>query len=147
MRQSKLCLFAGLALALVPVHAAPQPEPAPSPAATPAPAPAATTDAKPQAFLAVYERGPAWNDDKGTMEQAGIDEHIKYLRANSRQLLAAGRFEDANLAAGDRAVGVVVVGAANRAEAAAFFAADPAITGNLMTVTVRHWLIGVMRAY
>jgi len=135
-------LAAGLLLvALVPIQGEVPAPPAPSPAAT-------TGASRPLAFVLIYERGPAWDDTKGTLAQVGINGHMQHLRANSTKLLAAGRFEQGSGVGGtDRTVGMVVVAAANQEEAEALVAADPAISGRLMTATVRRWLVERIKPY
>jgi uncharacterized protein YciI len=135
-------LAAGLLLvALVPLHGEAPGAPAPSPAAT-------TAAPRPLLFVVIYQRGPAWDDAKGTLAQAGINDHMQHLRANAAKLMAAGRFEQGSAAgATDRTVGLVVVAAASQEEAEALIAADPAITGHLMTVTVRRWLVDRIKPY
>ena len=149
MRHIKLCLVAvSLIATLVSVQVVAQPEPAPAPAQTPAPSPAAAPAPRPQVFVAIYERGAAWQDDKSAFAQTGINDHMQYLRANFGKLLAAAPFEQGIAAgAGDRIVGMVVVSAASQAEAEALVAADPAIAGGLMKATVRHWLVELVKPY
>ena len=104
--------------------------------------------ARQPAFVAVYERGSAWNDSKGVFEQAGINEHRQFLRANSDRLIGAGPFRQGiEAGAPDRTVGMVVLQAATQEEAERLIASDPAVVGNLMRVTVRHWLAERVRSY
>ena len=144
MRQARVSKWAAAAATLALVLGAPARggEPAPLPAAPAVEAP------RPQVFVAIYERGPAWADGKGAFEQAGIREHMAYLRANWATLIGAAPFEQGLPAgAADRVVGMVLVLAASQQEAEALVGADPAISGKLMTATVRHWLADRVKAY
>ena len=115
---------------------------------TPPPLPPTVESPRPQVFVAIYERGSAWADGKSAFEQAGIQEHMAYLRANWATLIGAAPFEQGiSAGAADRVVGMVLVLATNQQEAEALIAADPAISGNLMKATVRHWLADQVKAY
>ncbi|MGH9814984.1 MAG: hypothetical protein ACRD5F_04670 [Candidatus Acidiferrales bacterium] len=108
----------------------------------------AAAQPRPPVFVAIYERGSAWDDGKGAFVQTGIQEHMQFLRANSAKLVGAAPFEQGISAGGtDRAVGMVVVMAASQEEAQALISADPAIAGNLMKATVRRWLVDRVKAY
>ena len=110
------------------------------------PAPAA--QARLPAFVAIYERGPAWDESKGVFEQTGINGHMQFLRASSDKLIAAARFrQGTEPGATDRTVGMVVLMAATQEEAERLIATDPAIVGNVMRATVRHWLVERVRSY
>ncbi len=100
------------------------------------------------AFVAIYERGSAWDDSKGVFEQAGINGHMQFLRANSDKLIGAGRFRQGTEPnATDRMVGMVVLLAATQEEAERLIANDPAVVGNVMRATVRQWLAERIRSY
>lgn len=112
--------------------------------------PQAPAPAQPRSpvFVAIYERGPAWDDTKGAFVQTGIQEHMQFLRANAAKLVGAAPFQQGIGAGGaDRTVGMVVVMAASQEEAQALIDADPAIAGNLMKATVRRWLVDRVKAY
>jgi uncharacterized protein YciI len=98
--------------------------------------------------VVLYERGPAWDDAKGTMQQTGVNEHIQFLRANIDNLIAAAPFRQ-GLEAGstDRTVGMVVVLASSQEEAERLVANDPAIVQKLMVVKVRQWMVERVRSY
>jgi hypothetical protein len=104
--------------------------------------------AKPQVFVALYERGPAWDDAKGVFEQTLIKEHMQFLRANWDRLLGAAPFAQ-GIAAGssDKSVGMVLVSAASLEEAQSLIAGDPAVSGNLMKAPVRRWLVERLKPY
>ena len=99
-------------------------------------------------FVAIYDRGPAWDESKGTLQQTGIAEHSQFLRANSAKLIAAAPFQQALAPGGsDRTVGMVITLAATQEEAESLIAGDPAIAGKLMTATVRRWLVDRVKNY
>ena len=99
-------------------------------------------------FVAIYDRGPAWDDSKAALQQTGIAEHSQFLRSNSEKLIAAAPFQQALATGGsDRAVGMVIALAATQEEAEGLIATDPAIAGRLMTATVRRWLVDRVKGY
>ena len=110
--------------------------------------PAPATQSRQSAFVALYERGPAWDDAKGVFQQTGVNEHIQFLRANGEKLIAAAPFRQ-GLEAGatDRTVGMVVVLASSQEEAERLIANDPAIVQKLMVVKVRQWMVERVRSY
>ena len=111
-------------------------------------APQAPAAQRQPAFVAIYERGTAWNDSKGVFEQASINEHMQFLRANTDTLIGAGPFRQGmEPGAADRIVGMVVLLAATQEDAERLIASDPAVVGNVMRVTVRRWLAERVRSY
>jgi uncharacterized protein YciI len=122
--------------------------PAPAATATPSPSAAPPAAERGRLFVALYERGSAWNRSKGVFEQEGIEGHMQHLRANAVSLLGAGRFAQAtDPATADPMVGLVIATAASQAEAEALFAADPAVASKVMKVVVRPWEARRLRAY
>lgn len=70
-----------------------------------------------QYFIAIFSRGPAWDDAKPANEQLGFKEHsdnLRRLRAEKR-ISIGGRY-------GEK--GMVIVEAPNEAEAGSLFASD-----------------------
>jgi uncharacterized protein YciI len=113
-------------------------------------APQSALAAQPRAplFVVIYERASAWDDSKPAFEQPGINEHRQYLRANAEKLVGAAPFlQGLSAGSADRTVGMVIVMAASQEEAQALAAADPAVTVNLMKITVRRWLVEGVKAY
>jgi uncharacterized protein YciI len=110
--------------------------------------PPTAAQARQPAFVAIYERGSAWDDSKGVFEQTGINGHMQFLRANSDKLIGAGRFRQGTEPnATDRMVGMVVLLATTQEEAERLIANDPAVVGNVMRATVRQWLAERIRSY
>jgi hypothetical protein len=122
-------------------RAADAPPAPPAPTAMPAPP-------KPPLFVAIYERGSAWDDSKAALAQTGINDHMQYLRSNIDKLVAAAPFME-GLAAGssDRMVGLVIVTAASPEEAQKLIADDPAVSVKLMKATVRRWMADRVKAF
>lgn len=103
---------------------------------------------RPALFVAIYERGPAWDDAKGALEQSRIQEHMAYLRANLEKLVGAAPFQQGiSVGSTDPTVGMVVVAADNQEDAQRFVAGDPAIAAGLMKTTVRRWLADYVKAF
>ena len=78
--------------------------------------PPQTAPAK-QYFIAIFSRGPAWDDAKPANEQIGFKEHsdnLRRLRAE-KKIAIGGRY-------GDK--GMVIVEAQNEVEARSLFASD-----------------------
>ena len=110
--------------------------------------PAPATQPRQNAFVALYERGPAWDDTKGAFQQTAINEHMQFLRANLDRLIAAAPFRQGVEAGGtDRTVGMVIVLASNQEEAERLIANDPAIAQKLMVARVRQWMVERVRSY
>lgn len=99
-------------------------------------------------FVAIYERGPAWDPAKSVFEQSSIQDHMQYLRANITRLIGAAPFQEAFARdTSDRVVGMVIVSATSAEEAQAFVNADPAVSTGLMKAFVRRWLADRVRGY
>ena len=70
-----------------------------------------------QYFIAIFSRGPAWDDAKPANEQVGFEEHsdnLRRLRAENK-ISIGGRYSDK---------GMVIVEAQNEVEARSLFASD-----------------------
>ena len=110
--------------------------------------PAPATLPRQSAFVALYERGPAWDDAKGAFQQTSINEHMQYLRANLEKLIAAAPFrQGVEAGASDRTVGMVIVLASSQEEAERLIANDPAVAQKLMVVKVRQWMVERVKSY
>lgn len=92
--------------------------------------------ARPVVFVAIYERGSAWDESKGVFQQASIPDHRAYLRANMDKLFGAAPFTPTP---DDRTVGMIILNVATKEEAQAFVDADPAIQQKVMKTTIRRW--------
>jgi uncharacterized protein YciI len=114
-------LMIALAVALVPLGAA---------AAQPA---AASAEAPRQLFLFLFRPGPAWREGV-PMRQQDLRAHAAY----HAQLLREGRsFAGGGYVGMDG--GLAIVRAADRAEAEAMLAADPAILNGVFAAEIRQW--------
>lgn len=104
----------------------------PLPLAAQPPAPGAATPAR-QLFLFLFRPGPAWQAGV-PMRQQNLREHGAYHArlVNEGRSVAGGGYvgEDG---------GMAIVRAANRAEAEAMLAADPAIMNGVFVAELRQW--------
>jgi uncharacterized protein YciI len=99
-----------------------------------APAPASQPAAQPrQLFLFLYRPGPAWRAGV-PMARQDLREHAAY----HARLVREGRSAAAGGYAGEDG-GMAIVRAANRAEAEAILAADPAIRNGVFVAELRQW--------
>lgn len=115
-----LIIVAALALTAAPGFAQPANPPT-------APAPATTV------YVITYKAGPTWKAGVPMSKQA-IGSHAAYMR----KLYAEGRMYAAGPTL-DIDGGVVLLRAADLAEARALMAADPAVTTGLFVGEVREW--------
>lgn len=95
-----------------------------------------TQDAKPapakQYFIAIFSRGPAWDEKKPVNEQGGFKEHsanLQRLRAE-KKIPIGGRYADK---------GMVIVEAQNEAEARSLFASDVMLTRNTFALELHQF--------
>jgi hypothetical protein len=84
-------------------------------------------------YICVYRPGPAWKTGQPVMAQ-DLKPHGAYMKRlfDDGRLLAGGPITDGE-------GGLAIVRAATPEEAKAIFAADPAITGGVMTGEVHRW--------
>lgn len=95
---------------------------------TPTPQPSPTK----QYFIAIFSKGPAWDEAKPANEQAGFKEHsenLRRLRADKR-IPIGGRY-------GDK--GMVIVEARNAAEAQSLFTADVMLEKKTFTLELQEF--------
>ena len=89
--------------------------------------PTPQTAAAKQYFIAIFSKGPAWDEAKPANEQIGFKElsdNLRRLRADKR-ITIGGRYADK---------GMVIVEAKNKDEAQALFAADAMVLKNTFTL-------------
>lgn len=86
-----------------------------------------------QAFVIYYRRGPAWVEGKSVFEQP-LQEHLAYVKGLAARgtLRLGGPFTDDS-------GGLIVVDAANVADAQALLEADPAVRDRVMTAEAHPW--------
>ncbi len=96
-----------------------------SSAQTPTPTP--QTAAAKQYFIAIFSKGPAWDEAKPANEQIGFKEHSDNLRRlrSDKRIPIGGRY-------GDK--GMVIVEARNKDEAQSLFAADDMVMKKTFTL-------------
>jgi uncharacterized protein YciI len=94
-----------------------QPEPTPPP---------------PKLFAIVFRTGPAWDAAKPAGQQAFMKEHSQNLGSlrKAEKIALGGRFGE---------FGLVVVRAADMAEARAMLLGDPAVTNGVFQADVHPW--------
>lgn len=86
-----------------------------------------------QLFLFIYRPGPAWVAGQ-PMARQNLREHAAY----HARLVREGRSVAGGGFAGMDG-GMAIVRAADRADAEAMLAADPAITNGVFAADIRHW--------
>jgi hypothetical protein len=104
--------------------------------------------ARPAVFVAIYERGAAWDAAKSAFQQANVAEHRQFLQGLGERRLGAAPFMEA-LPQGSRdsVVGLVILTAASKEEAEAALAPDAAITSGVMKLTVRRWMADSLKGF
>lgn len=105
-----------------------------SPLGAQQPPPRATqTPAVQPVYLLTYRQGPTWVEGQ-PMNRQKLGPHDRYMRGLLKDgtLVAAGRFTREN-------GGMAVIRAANRAEAQAVLAADPAVMSGIFVGTLTSW--------
>jgi uncharacterized protein YciI len=105
------------ALLLLAVFGWEQPEPSPPP---------------PKLFAIVFRTGPAWDKAKPPGQQSFMKEHSQNLGAlrKADKIALGGRFGE---------LGLVVVRAADLAEARAMLSGDPAVAAGVFQADVHPW--------
>jgi len=90
------------------------------------------TPAPPKLFAIVFRTGPAWDAAKPPGQQAFMKEHSQNLGAlrKAEKIALGGRFGE---------FGLVVVRAADLAEARAMLLADPAVAQGVFQADVHPW--------
>lgn len=98
----------------------------------PASPPTAAATVQP-VYLLTYRPGPAWIAGQ-PMNRQKLGPHVSYIQGLLKDgtLIVAGGFTDEN-------GGMAVIRAANRAEAQAVLAADPAILSGVFVGTLTSW--------
>ena len=86
-----------------------------------------------QAFVIYYRRGPAWLEGKSVFEQP-LQQHLTYVRGLAARgtLRLGGPFTD-------DCGGLIVVDAADAADAQALLEADPAVRDGVMAAEAHPW--------
>ena len=83
-------------------------------------------------FIAIFSRGPAWDNAKPPNEQIGFKEHsdnLRRLRAE-KKISIGGRYSDK---------GMVIVEAQNEAEARSLFASDVMVEKKTFTLELNQF--------
>ena len=95
------------------------------------PPPQQTTPAR-QYFIAIFSRGPAWDNAKPANEQIGFKEHSENLRRlrSEKKISIGGRY-------GDK--GMVIVETQNESEARSLFASDVMVEKKTFTLELNQF--------
>lgn len=95
------------------------------------PPPQETAPAK-QYFIAIFSRGPAWDEAKPANEQIGFKEHSDNLRRlrSEKKISIGGRY-------GEK--GMVIVEAQNEGEARSLFASDVMVEKKTFTLELNQF--------
>ena len=85
-----------------------------------------------QYFLAIFSKGPAWDEAKPANEQVGFKEHSENLRRlrSEKKISIGGRY-------GDK--GMVIVEAQNESEARSLFASDLMVEKKTFTLELNQF--------
>jgi len=98
------------------------------------------TSSPKQFYVLFHSPGPGWDPEKGFEDQAGIYEHVGFLR---------GLFEDGTLRMGgpflDNSGGMAVLKVSSLDEARRIGESDPTVKSGLLTVTPRPWMAAFNR--
>lgn len=106
--------------------------------------PLVTPTAPEMVFMAIYERGPRYDDAKPIFEQPSIKEHIAHHEALGSRLIAAGPLRPE---AGSKAAGVVIIKASDIAAAREWLNSDPAVVSGTLQATIAQWRVSRISAY
>ena len=94
-------------------------------------------------FVVIHSPGPAWQAGASIFEQPGMQAHVDHYRELLRlgKMMLGGPFLDA-------AGGGMMVAAPgfDGNELAAFAASDPSVQSELLTFTIRPWLVAMKTA-
>ena len=91
-----------------------------------------------QLFVLFHSPGPAWDQTLGFFEQAGIGEHVAFMRSLAERglMVLGGPFGDEDPAV---AVGMAVITAPDAAAAERLAHEDRSVEHGLIRVSVRPW--------
>jgi uncharacterized protein YciI len=95
-------------------------------------------------FMAIYERGPRYDDAKPIFEQASVREHIAHHEALGARLVAAGPLR---ADPGSNLAGVVIIKAPDATAARDWLSQDPAVISGTLQATIAQWRVSRISAY
>jgi uncharacterized protein YciI len=94
-------------------------------------------------YIALYQRGPAWNEGTSVHDLPDFEEHVAHIHAIESDLLGAGPF-----AANADPVGMIIFLAAGDDEARRLAESDPFVRAGYTRVTnVLHWEINKLKGW
>ena len=94
--------------------------------------------AKPQVYVALYERGPKWVEGKSPSELPNFAQHIEHLGSLGQHRVGAGPVA---ARAGEPLIGIVVLLAESEEEARKLAEADPFVVAGHTKVKIWRWQI------
>jgi uncharacterized protein YciI len=100
--------------------------------------------AKAGVFVAVYERGSAYEAGKHISEQTNIRDHIAYTEALEDMLIAGGLL---TALADDNVVGMIIFEAESADAAKQWLGKDPGVAGKVLSASMRQWDVSNIRGY
>jgi uncharacterized protein YciI len=89
-------------------------------------------------FLVRQRRGPAWDPAKGRREQAGWDRHAAFIDGLGERVVVGGPIDDV-----DGEFVLLLVRAADQADACGMFDADPWMGSVLEIASVERWTLWI----
>lgn len=97
--------------------------------------------AAPAYVVALYRKGPAWDDASPAIEQESVHDHFRFLGLLERAgaVMHSGPFHDAEQPIGDDLVGLALLDLGDVEEARSLLADDPALARGLLVCDVRPW--------
>ena len=95
-------------------------------------------------FIAIYERGPRYDDAKPIFEQPSIKEHIAHHEALGASLVAAGPLRQEP---GSKTAGVVIIKARDLSAAREWLSSDPAVVSGTLQASIAQWRVSRISAY
>jgi uncharacterized protein YciI len=101
--------------------------------------------ARPAVYVAWYQRGPAWTQEKSVRELPVFQAHVAHIRAMEARLLGAGPFAGAQ---SQKTVGMIIFLATSDAEAQRLADSDPFVQAHYTRVTtVLRWEIDELKPW
>ncbi len=93
--------------------------------------------------VALYEKGPAWDDGVVLRDQPHMAEHIAFLNrlAEHGQASGAGPFHSMDELVEGNLVGMVAFTTGDLEVARRLAEEDPAVTTGMMTFSLRPWFV------
>jgi uncharacterized protein YciI len=98
--------------------------------------------AKPQVYVALYERGAAWVEGKSVRDLPNFEEHVQHIRSLEPHKAGAGPFASR---ANESFVGMVVLLAQSEEEARKLAESDPFVMAKYTKVKIWRWQVDSLK--